>query len=260
MLNKLIGIVPNASEHGPLIDNMLEFCHWFMLLLFAGWSLFFLFTIFRFHKSRHPKANYFGVQSKASSHIEFMVVLIEAVLLLGFALPLWGRRVVEFPDRSEAQVVRVVGQQFLWNFWYPGPDGKFGRGNQSFISASNPLGRDPDDPDGKDDILTKNELTLLNDKPVILEITSMDVIHSVSLPNMRAGQDAIPGTRVPMWFKPVRKGSYEMVCAQLCGGGHALMKATVSIASQQEYDDFIKEQMQLKQAPAPAPTPVPAAK
>ena len=95
MLNRLSGILPNASEHGPLVDHMLEFCHWFMLVLFVGWTTYFLFAIWRFHKSRNPKADYHGVRSHASTHLEASVVLIEAVLLLGFALPLWGRRVTK---------------------------------------------------------------------------------------------------------------------------------------------------------------------
>ena len=54
---------------------------------------------------------------------------------------------------------------------------------------------------------------------VILEITSKDVIHSVAIQAMRIGQDAIPGTEIPIWFKPVKVGTYEIVCAQLCGAG-----------------------------------------
>jgi cytochrome c oxidase subunit II len=250
MINRLLGQVPNASEHGPLIDNMLEVCHWFMLLLFLGWSAYFLFTIIRFHQSRHPVAVYSGVKSKASSHLEFTVVLIEAVLLLGFALPLWGRRVNEFPGWKESQVVRVIGEQFLWNFWYPGPDGKFGRNRADLISPMNPVGLDPEDADGRDDLVTKNELELLKDKPVILEIGSKDVIHSLSLHHMRHAQDAIPGTRSPIWFKPVKAGSYEVVCAQLCGAGHALMKATMIVDNKPEYDEWMREKNQLRQSQA----------
>src|SRR3954463_6833596 len=116
LLNELMGIVPNASEHGPTIDHFLEFCHWFMLVLFVGWSAFFLFAIFRFHHSRHPRANYHGVKSKASAHLEFLVVVIEAVLLLGFAIPLWGKRVVEFPENGNTFRVRAIGEQFAWYF------------------------------------------------------------------------------------------------------------------------------------------------
>jgi cytochrome c oxidase subunit 2 len=244
MLNELGGIYPNASEHGYLIDNMLEFCHWFMLLLFVGWSSFFAFTLIRFHKSRNPKANYTGVKSHFSSHIEFSVVLIEAVLLLGFALPLWGRRVNEFP-KDNAITVKVVAQQFLWNFHYPGRDGVFGRADVNLVSASNPLGLDRTDPAAKDDITTAGELHLPVNRNVILEITSKDVIHSFSLQAMRIGQDAIPGLKAPIWFKPVKVGEYELICGQLCGNGHYSMKASVKVESQQDYDAWLKEMAQL---------------
>ena len=92
-INKALGIVPNASEHGYLVDQLLEICHWFMAFLFIGWSIYFIFTLWRFHRSRNPKADYHGVQSKASAHLEFSVVIIEAVLLLGFAMPIWAKRV-----------------------------------------------------------------------------------------------------------------------------------------------------------------------
>jgi cytochrome c oxidase subunit II len=244
MLNKLIGIYPNASEHGFLIDNMLEFCHWFMLALFVGWSSFFLFTLFRFHKSRNPKANYHGVKSHFSSHIEFSVVLIEAVLLLGFALPLWGRRVNEFP-KADAITIRVVGQQFAWNFHYPGPDGIFGKANIAFVNMGNMLGLDRNDPNAKDDITTLNELHLPVGRNIILQVSSKDVIHSLSLQSMRIGQDAIPGLQIPIWFKPVQKGTCEIVCGQLCGSGHYSMKANMTVESPEDYNSWLKEMGQL---------------
>lgn len=246
MLNDLVGMNPNASEHGYLIDNMLEICHWFMLLLFVGWSAFFAFTLIRFRKSRSPKANYHGVKSHFSSHAEFGVVLVESMLLLGFALPLWRRRVNEFPKPdSHPVVIRVVAQQFAWNFHYPGADGKFRRGDLNLISASNPLGLDRNDPDGNDDITMLGEIHLPVNRDVILHISSKDVIHSFSLPAMRVGQDAIPGMEVPVWFKPVKKGTYEIVCGQLCGAGHSGMRATVVVESQPDFDSWLKEMAQL---------------
>jgi cytochrome c oxidase subunit II len=231
MLNKWMGMVPDASEHGYLIDHFLEFCHWFMLLLFVGWLSFFLFTIIRFHRSRNPRADYHGVRSKFSTHLELMVVMVEAGLLLGFALPLWGKRVTEesFPDNKDALRVRAVGEQYAWNFHYTGPDGKFGRQNVGFISGANPLGIDPEDPDGKDDVVSKNELHLENFKPTVVEVTSKDVIHSLSLHSMRITQDATPGSKVPVWFRPKSAGTYEIVCAQLCGAGHYAMKASMVV-------------------------------
>ena len=254
MLNHFIGLPPNASEHGFMIDHMLEFAHWFMLLLFVGWSTFFLIILFRFHRSRHPKADYHGVKTKASTHIEFMVVLVDVLLLIGFALPLWGKRVSEFPKKDPV-TIRVIGQQFTWNFLYPGPDGKFGRQDAGLIGPSNDLGIDPSDPDGKDDIATKNELHLPFNRDIILEISSKDVIHSLSLQSMRIGQDAIPGTRIPIWFKPVRPGTYEVICGQLCGLGHYNMRATMIVEAQEEYENFLKETAQLSGGASTPPAP-----
>src|SRR4051812_4079904 len=159
MLNKLLGIVPNASEHGALVDSLLEFCHWFMAFLFVGWSIFFIFTLWRFHQSRNPKADYHGVQSKASAHLEFTVVIIEAVLLLGFAMPIWAKRTSgeQYLDNPEALRMHCIAEQFSWNFHYAGPDGAFGRTDAAFISSSNPLGIDPNDPAGADDFASKFE-------------------------------------------------------------------------------------------------------
>jgi cytochrome c oxidase subunit 2 len=261
-INKALGMVPNASQHGTGVDHMLEFCHWFMAILFVGWSIFFLYTIFRFHRSRNPKADYHGVQSKASAHLEFTVVLIEAVLLLGFALPLWGKRVTEesFPDKADAVRVHAVGEQFWWNFHYPGPDGVFGKQSVEFVSGNNPLGLDPNDPAGKDDIVTKNDLHLVNQKPVVVEITSKDVIHSFSLQHMRMCQDAIPGSRIPVWFRPIKMGEYEIVCAQLCGAGHYAMRAMMKVESQADFDAWMKETSDLQHPKAAAPAAAPAAK
>src|ERR1044071_8870828 len=97
LINELIGQPPNASEHGFQIDHILEFSHWFMGALFVGWSSFFIYVLIRFRKSRQPKADHYGVKSAISTHLEFSVVLIEAVLLVGFAIPLWAKRVNQFP-------------------------------------------------------------------------------------------------------------------------------------------------------------------
>ena len=108
LINEFLGQPPNASSHGLQIDHILEFCHWFMGALFVGWSVFFIFVLIRFRKRRQPKANHLGVTSPISTHLEFSVVLIEAVLLLGFAIPLWGKRVNQFPPGKEALLVHVV--------------------------------------------------------------------------------------------------------------------------------------------------------
>src|SRR5213593_5102812 len=191
LINEFLGMPPNnASSHGYQIDHILEFCHWFMAALFFGWSAFFIYVLLRFRKGRHPAADHAGVRSPISTHLEFSVVLIEAVLLLGFAIPLWPKRVNQFPPGKEALLVHVVAQQFSFNYHLPGPDGQFGRRDVSFVSNSNPLGLDPNDPAGKDDIVTLGELHVPVNHPVIIELSSKDVIHNFDLPHMRIAGDA----------------------------------------------------------------------
>ena len=240
-LNRLMGMPENASEHGYTIDHMLEFCHWFMLALALGWSIFFVYTLWRFRAGRSPKADYYGVRTKASTHIEFMVILIDVLLLIGFAVPMWRTRVLHFP-LGEAIRIKVVGQQFLWNFHYAGPDGVFGRQDPTLISANNPVGLDQNDPHAQDDIVVPNEMHIPLNHDVILEVTSKDVIHSVAIQAMRIGQDAIPGSEIPIWFKPVKLGTYEIVCAQLCGSGHSGMRGPVVVDTDADYKSWLDSQ------------------
>jgi cytochrome c oxidase subunit 2 len=257
-INELIGLPPNASEHGYQIDHIIEFSHWFMFALFLGWSAFFIYVLLRFRKSRHPVADHEGVKSGISTHLEFAVVLIEAVLLVGFAIPLWAKRVNQFPETKDAILVHAIGQQFNWNFHLPGPDGQFGRRDIALLSNSNPLGLDMNDPAAKDDIVVLGELHVPVDRPVIIELSSKDVIHNFALPNMRMAQDAIPGQLIPMWFKPIKTGNYEVVCGQLCGLGHYGMKGMLVVDNPAEYQAWLKERVELsgsQTAPAPADRP-----
>src|ERR1041385_6861587 len=138
LITEFLGQPPNASSHGYQIDHILEFCHWFMAALFFGWSAFFIFVLIRFRKRRQPHADPLGVRSGISTHLEFSVVLIEAVLLLGFAFLLWARQLNELPPGKEALLVHVVAQQFSFNYHRPGADGQFCRRDVNLVSNSNP--------------------------------------------------------------------------------------------------------------------------
>jgi cytochrome c oxidase subunit II len=258
LINEFLGLPPNASEHGYQIDHIIEFSHWFMGALFLGWSAFFTFVLIRFRKGRHPVADHEGVKSGISTHLEFAVVLIEAVLLLGFAIPLWAKRVNQFPPDKDVLLVHAIGQQFNWNFHLPGPDGQFGRRRVDLVTNSNPLGLDSIDPAAKDDIVVLGELHVPVDRPVIVELSSKDVIHNFALVSMRIAQDAIPGQMIPMWFKPIKAGTYEIVCGQLCGLGHYGMKGSLVVDTPADYQAWLKERVELsgnQSAPPPLARP-----
>ncbi len=203
-MEHLLGLPPDGSAHGPAIDHLIGLVHWLMLVLFVGWGVFFVATLIRYRKSRQPKANYTGVKSHISSYLEAGVLVVEVILLVGFSIPLWSKRVDDFPAKENATVVRIVAEQFAWNVHYPGPDGKFGRTSINLIDSDNPLGLDRTDPDAKDDITTINQLNLPVGRPVIIYLSSKDVVHSFNLPAFRVKQDVIPGQMIPLWFTPTK--------------------------------------------------------
>lgn len=192
---------PELSERGAQIDQLIHILHYFMAVLFIGWGIFFVYCLIRFRAKKGGTAEYYPIKGKASKYAEVGVAVFEAVLLLGFSMPVWGEYKNTPPPADKRVEVRAIGEQFQWNFHYPGPDGKFGRTNAEFIdTVGNTIGLDPSDPNGKDDIQTVGELHLPVGRPIYIRITSKDVIHSFAIPTMRVKQDAIPGMEVPVWF------------------------------------------------------------
>jgi cytochrome c oxidase subunit 2 len=251
-----LGLPAAASSHAGEIDQMLVLVHWLMAVLFVGWGGFFILVLVRFRRGANPNAHYAGAHGKFSKAVEVAVVVAEMVLLMGYAIPAWAKRVKQFPTENEATVVRVVGEQFAWNVQYPGADGKFGRTDVKLVSADNPLGLDKNDPAAKDDVTTINQLNVPVDRPVLVHLTSKDVIHSFGLYEMRVKQDAIPGLQIPVWFIPTvttddmrrRLGKtdfeYEITCSQLCGLGHFRMRGFVTVQSAADYQKWMAEQVQ----------------
>lgn len=251
ILNKLTGIPEVHSEHGKMVDHMLELVHWFMLLLFIGWSIFLVITIWRGYHKRNPKANYHGVQSHASSHLEIGVIITEVILLLGFAFPLWAQRVDQFPDPDVR--VHAWAEQFGWNFHYAGADGKFGTTDRFLIGSQNPIGLDPEDPNSMDDIVVR-DLVLPNRKKIEINVTSKDVIHNLALKTMRIAQDADPGKFSRMWFVPTTAGKSEIICGQLCGPVHGNMRAVLEvIGDEKKFQSWLAEQNTFKDSPVGKP-------
>lgn len=239
---ELLGLPPQAATHAGEIDHMIVLVHWLMLVLFVGWGAFFVFVLFRFRKGANPKASYTGAKGKFAKGLEVGVAVVEVVLLVVYAIPAWASRVADFPSENEAVVVRVTAKQFEWLSHYPGADGRFGRREVARVSADNPLGLVRADADAKDDIVTTNQLNLPVDRPVLVQLTSQDVIHSFGLFEMRVKQDAIPGMEIPVWFVPNKVGQYEIACSQLCGIGHFRMRGFVNIQSDADFRNFLAEE------------------
>ena len=239
-LDDLLKLPELASKHGKDVDSLIVYIHWLMIALFAGWIVYFFYAIFRFHHTRNPKADYVGVTSHASSYVEIAVAVVEGVILIFLAIPLWARAVDEFPAEKDSVVVQIVAQQFGWNVRYQGKDGIPGKQDMKFVKADNVFGVDPADPNGKDDVQVSDSVHCVVNKPVIAYISSKDVIHSFKILAMRVTQDAIPGMRIPLHFIPTKEGTYQINCAQLCGNGHSAMAGgRLIVESQDAFDKWL---------------------
>ena len=250
----------SASTQGPQIDNIISIVHWLMLILFVGWGAYFIYTLIKFRASNNPKADYNGVKNHYSSYIEGLVAVVEVILLFGFAFPIWASRVNDVPVGTEVVQIRVVGQQFAWNFHYPGPDGVFGKTSVNLVDeAENPIGLDRNDSFAKDDIFTVNQLHIPEKTPINISLSTKDVIHNFKLPELRVSQDAIPGMEIPVWFEATmtsedflkttigtkREGKgFEIACAQLCGLGHYRMVGYMTVHNDEGYSAWLAEQQE----------------
>jgi len=236
-----MGLPKNYSAHGDQVGHLMDVINWFMIALAVGWTIFFFICLVKFWHKKSPKASYHGVKNHASTHLEIGVVIVEAVLLLGFAFPLWAERTDSY-DRvlTENPVrVRAVGFQFGWKFHYAGNDGEFGYIDRTLVSGQGDPCIDPDDPNGFDDYVS-GKLNLPVGRPAIVQVTSTDVIHNFSIIPMRVQQDAIPGKDIPMWFTPMEEIETSVVCGQLCGSGHADMVGTLVVQSQKAFNEWSK--------------------
>jgi cytochrome c oxidase subunit 2 len=241
------GLPPLISTHGGGIDQLIHVLHVFMVLLFLGWTAFMSYCLYRFRERPGHQACYQVDHFKAPTYLEAGVALFEVFLLFGLSVPIVVTLKQRFPrpQPDKTLEVRVVAQQFAWNIHYPGADGKFGRTDPKLIDdATNPLGRDPKDPAGRDDASTVNQLFVPVDTKVTLHISSKDVIHGFSVPVLRVKQDAIPGEVVPLWFEANRTGEFQIACAQLCGDSHYKMIGSFRVQSREEFKKWLAERVE----------------
>ena len=129
---------------------------------------------------------------------------------------LWGSP----PNPQESLRVQVMPEQFAWNIRYAGADGQFGTG---------------------DDVTTINQLHVPVNRPVRVELRSIDVIHSFFLPNLRIKQDALPGMTTSLYFVATRTGQYEIACAELCGHQHYEMRGFLTVEEPEKFEKWLQE-------------------
>ncbi|MEQ8296731.1 MAG: cytochrome c oxidase subunit II [Nitratireductor sp.] len=238
---------PIASNWG-YIDTTLVITFWITGVVFAAVVLFMAYCVFRFRHKEGRKADYEPESKKLETWLTVATALGVAVMLAP-GLFVWYQ-FVTVPD--DAVEVEVVGQQWQWSFRLPGADGKLGTSNSRLVSFDNPLGVNPDDPNGQDDVVVEaGDLHLPIGKPVKMLLRSIDVLHDFYVPEFRAKMDMVPGTVTYFWFTPTRTGTFDVLCAELCGTGHGYMRGTVMVDTEEYYQVWLQEQSTFAQLTAP---------
>jgi len=240
----------SVSAHSAAIDRQFKIT---LIVIGFGFALTHAalgYAVWRYRAKNGERAS----NSSGNARVEIVLAAMTAVVFIALAITgqrVWaGLRLIQSPPTSLADVVRVeaVAQQFAWNFRYPGADGKFGRtdprlyndADNSIGARPGPLGIDPTDPAGKDDVVTTTLAAPVN-RPVSLTLRSKDVIHDFYVPALRLKQDAVPGMSINIHFTATREGRYEIACAELCGRFHHQMRANLDVKSPRDYEEWLKK-------------------
>lgn len=207
---------------------------WLTGVGFLAVQLLLIYVIVRYRKRGTTPATF-------SSNMRLELIWTTVTVALFFGIALLGMPVFTVPrlgpEPRGAEIIEVDAHQFAWNFRYPGPDGKFGRTDLRLISdaGGDPLGLDPSDPAGKDDIVTST-LRVPVGRDVVLTLKSRDVVHDFFVRELRVKQDVVPGMEIPYRFRAEKTGAFEIACAELCGLGHSQMRAVMLVMPAGDYD------------------------
>lgn len=232
---------PSPISHDAVLVD-----HQYNLTLYATGAAFILaqlglaYAIFRF-RDRGQTAHF----TRGNTSLEILWTCATLIVFVG--LGFLARRAwadVRFTTSAPGAIqIEATTNQFVYTFRYSGADVKFGRLDPTLVNApaGNPLGIDPNDPAGKDDIVVP-ELTIPVDRQIEILLRSQDVIHNFFVRELRLQQDAVPGMVIPVHFTADRIGNYEIVCTQLCGLGHYKMHSLLHVVSESDYETFLKHQ------------------
>jgi len=213
-----------ASAQAIPIDWMWNLELIFMSFFFALIVVPMAYSLIIFRRKKGDTSDAEHMEGNTKLEIAWTVIPLFIVLAFAYlgAVNLAETRRVD-PD---AIVVKVTGIQWSWKFEYPAVDGV------SVVS---------------------DELHLPAGKQVLLQMTSLDVIHSFWVPEFRVKQDLVPGRITELRITPTLEGNYKVRCAELCGTSHAYMEKPVVISSQGGFDGWMAEQVKLAEKAAATP-------
>jgi len=228
-----IWLPKDVSSHGATIDSLFMF-----ILILTGIVFVITEGLLFWFLWKYDAAKATGPASYVHGNhtLEVMWTVIPAGVLLFLAIyqmNTWAN--VKMRRPAMAPTLEVVGRQFEWRLRYPGRDGTLGT---------------------PDDLFLVNDLHVPVDEDILIQLKSMDVLHSFFLPNLRLKQDAVPGMKIPVWFKATQTGQFDIVCAELCGWGHYKMAGQITIESRKDFNAWLESMYAKQEATQPEPAAV----
>lgn len=236
------------ASNWSYIDHTITITFWITGFVFTAILLFTAYCVWRFHHRPGAKAAY-EPESKKTELWLTAGTTVGVAAMLAPGLIVW-HQFITVPDA--AGQIEIVGQQWQWSYRLPGKDGKLGAFDAEHITNENPLGLNPNDPNGQDDVVVQaDDLHLPTGKPIKVLLRSIDVLHDFYVPEFRAKMDMIPGMVTYFWFTPTRVGTFDVLCAELCGGGHAYMRSRVVVESDADYQAWLGQHQTFAQSLQP---------
>ena len=237
-----------ASNWG-FIDTTIIITFWITGVVFIAVVLFMAYCVYRFRYREDRRADYEPENNRLEWWLTVLTTLGVAALLAP-GLVAWSQFITVPEGASELE---AVGQQWQWSFRLPGKDGVLGTTEIKNMSDENPFGMNPNDPNGQDDVLIEDsEVHIPIDVPLKVLLRSKDVLHDFYVPQFRAKMDIVPGMITYFWFTPIRTGTFDLMCFELCGVGHHEMRGLVVVDTESDYQAWLSEQTTFAQTMARA--------
>lgn len=200
----------SASNYIELVDNAFVFIVVISLLLLLLITALMIFFVFKYNRKHGKKAtNIHGSIPLEITWTVIPVVLVLAMFYLGWA----GYEQFSNPP-ADSKVITVTAQMWKWTFEY-------------------------------DNGVKADTLYVPVDKPIRLNLNSLDVNHSFYVPAFRIKRDVIANRKNFLWFKSDKLGSYDIACSQYCGLRHSYMYTKVVVMRQNQFDDWLNKQKAL---------------
>jgi cytochrome c oxidase subunit II len=277
-----------ASEHGKDVDLLMLISMVIIMFVLVITQFLLHYFAFKYRGKKGQRAVFFADNDK----LEFIWTIIPVIVLAGliiYGLFTWTD-IMNIKEDDDALVVELYAKQFTWEARYAGDDNVLGEANVRFIEGVNTVGIDPSDPDGQDDIITR-ELRLPVGRKVIFKMRSQDVLHSAYMPHFRAQMNTVPGMITQFAFTPTitteemrmnpdviakveninnirternvalaaqgeellepYEFDYLLLCNKICGASHYNMQMKIIVESEEDFEAWLAQQRTFAQTMNP---------